>query len=71
MSLRWRQDGRLLCAAKTESEDGDCYIGDRLHYRLVQVCATIVPDKDEHENGLWHWIARDPVETLRKFDREN
>ena len=71
MSLRWRKDGRLLCAAKTEAEEGDCYIGDRLHYQLSQECAAIVPDKNEHTNGLWHWIKRDYVETQNRFDLEN
>ena len=71
MSLRWRKDGRLLCAAKTAAEEGDRYIGDGLHYQLSQECAAIVPDKDEHMTGLWHWIKRDPVETQNKFDLEN
>jgi len=70
MCLRWRKDGRLLCGAKTKAEEGDCFIGDRLHYQLAEECAAIVPDKDEHKNGLWHWIERDPVETQNRFDLE-
>ena len=70
MALHWRKDGRLLCAAKAEPEEGDCYIDDRLHYQLSEMCAAIVPDKAECKTGLWHWIKRDPVKTLREFDIE-
>ncbi len=54
MSLRWRIDGRLLCAAKTEAEPDDTYIGDRLHYHLSQT-GVIDPDEDEDATGLWSW----------------
>ena len=55
MSLRWRKNGRLVCAAKSRSRPGDTYIDDRLHYHLsLEVCA-IEPDKNEAISGLWHW----------------
>lgn len=57
MSLRWRLDGRLLCAAKCEAEDGDCYIDDRLHYELSIERGVIYPDPSEDTTGLWHWRA--------------
>lgn len=54
MSLRWRVDGRLLCGAKTEPEQDDCYIDDRLHYHM-SLTGIIEPDQNEAETGLWHW----------------
>lgn len=54
MSLRWRIDGRLLCAAKTEPELDDTYIDDRLHYHL-SLTGVIEPAPDEAASGLWHW----------------
>lgn len=56
MSLRWRKTGEILCGAKSEPMEGDCYIDDRLHYELSVIQKTIVPDKNEEENGLWHWL---------------
>ena len=56
MSLRWRRSGELLCGAKSEPLEDDCYIDDRLHYHLSLILRVIVPDPDEEENGLWHWI---------------
>lgn len=55
MSLRWRLDGRLLCAAKCDPESGDTYIDDRLHYELSIERGVIYPDKTEDVTGLWHW----------------
>jgi hypothetical protein len=56
MSLRWRKDGRLFCAAKCEAEPDDTYIDDRLHYKLSVELHVIQPDPDEESNGLWYWI---------------
>lgn len=56
MSLRWRKTGELLCGAKSEPQDGDCYIDDRLHYELSVEQKCICPDKDEEKNGLWYWV---------------
>lgn len=55
MSIRWRLDGRLLCAAMTEPEPGDCYIDDRLHYELSVEARAIIADADHEQNALWHW----------------
>ena len=56
MSLRWRLDGPLLCAAKTQPEDGDTYIDDRLHYQLSVVSRAILPSVDEEGSGEWLWL---------------
>lgn len=55
MAIRWRKDGRLLCAAMTEPEEGDIYIGDLLTKQLTVVMKVIVADPDHKKNALWHW----------------
>ena len=61
MSLRWRDygEGELLCAAKHPEKPHDSYICDAVHYQLSVVVGVIVPDKNEAENGLWHWRVDD------------
>jgi len=56
MSIRWRLNGDMICAAMSESEPNDCYIDDRLHYQLSTISRAIVADVDHESNGLWHWI---------------
>lgn len=56
MSLRWRLNGDLVCAATTSPEDGDTYINDRLHYQLSAISKAIVADADHESNDLWHWV---------------
>ena len=56
MSLRWRKTGELLCGAKSEKMGNDCYINDILHYELSIEQKCIVADKNESDNGLWHWV---------------
>lgn len=56
MALRWRKNGELVCAAKSEPEDGDTYIGDRLHYELSIIQKVVVPCENEEENGQWMWL---------------
>ena len=55
MAMRWRSDGRLLCAAMSKPEDGDFYIDDRLHYQLAVISKAVLADVDHKTNGLWHW----------------
>ena len=55
MAIRWRIDGALVCAAMSDEEDGDCYIDDRLHYKLSVEERALVADIDHEKNGLWHW----------------
>jgi len=56
MSIRWRKDGKLLCAAKHDEKEGDTYIDDRLQYQLSIECKVIVPDANESLNGVHHWL---------------
>ena len=58
MSIRWRKNGSLICASRSLPEDGDTYIGDRLHYQLSIVSKAIVADTDHKTNGLWHWVVK-------------
>jgi hypothetical protein len=60
VALRWRAGGELLCAAKTEPEEGDTYIDDRLHYQLSVVGRVIIADVEETTNGRWHWVHDAP-----------
>ena len=55
MAIRWRKDGQLICAAMSEAEEGDTYIGDRLSYELTTELQVIVADPNHKENGLWYW----------------
>ena len=59
MAIRWREDGRLLCAAASEPKDGDTYINDRLHYQLSVVSRAILADVEHEKNRLWHWVHED------------
>ena len=56
MSIRWRPNGDLLCAAMSKAEDDDTYIDDRLHYQLSVISRAIIADVDHETNGLWHWV---------------
>lgn len=55
MSIRWRKDGRLLCAAMSKEEKDDTYIDDRLHYELSVERRVIVASADHKNDGLWFW----------------
>ncbi len=59
MAIRWRKGGRLLCAAKSEPEEGDTYIDDRLVYQLSVISRAIVADINHEENGLLYWVHGD------------
>ena len=56
MSLRWRKSGELLCGAKYSALEDDTYIDDRLHYQLAVELKVVIPQADEQESGVWHWI---------------
>lgn len=60
MAIRWRKDGQLICAAMSEPEEGDYYIGGRLSYELTTRLQVIVADPNHKTNGLWYW-ARDAL----------
>jgi len=55
MSLRWRKDNTLICGAKSKKEKDDCYIDDRLHYKLSLEEQVVIPNVDENITGLWKW----------------
>lgn len=59
IAIRWRMDGQLLCAAKSEAKEGDTYIDDRLHYQLSVISRSIIADVDHEDNGLWYWVYGD------------
>ena len=59
MSIRWRINGDLVCAAMSEPEEGDTYINDHLHYQLSVISRAIIADVDHEKNGLWHWVHND------------
>ena len=56
MAIRWRKDGRLLCAAMSEAEEGDTYIDDRLTYMLSVTRGIIRADPNHKVNGRWYWV---------------
>ena len=56
MSIRWRLNGDMICAAMSKAEFGDCYIDDRLHYQLSVISRSIIADINHETNGLWHWV---------------
>lgn len=56
MSIRWRKNGQLICAAMSESEEDDTYIDDRLHYQLSVKSRAIIADINHESNGLWYWV---------------
>ncbi len=56
MSIRWRQNGDMVCAAMSEAETDDTYIDDKLHYQLSVESRAIIADVDHKNNGLWHWV---------------
>lgn len=70
MAIRWRKDGRLVCAAMSEEEEGDTYINDRLHYQLSVISRAIIADMDHEENGLWHWVHSEPRAFIRAINKE-
>lgn len=56
MALRWRKNGKLLCAAKHLGNKDDTYIDDRLHQLLSVELKVVVPNINESLSGEWHWL---------------
>lgn len=52
MTIRWRKNGTLLCAAQSNPNDNDTYINDRLHYQLSVISKTIKADLNHEQNGI-------------------
>jgi hypothetical protein len=65
MAMRWRKDGRLLCAAMTKPEEGDTYIDDGLHYQLSVISKAVIADVDHETNALWYWVHGEHQYSLR------
>ena len=61
MSIRWRLNGDMVCAAMSEAEEGDTYIDDKLHYQLSVISRAIIADVKHEINGLWHWVHSEKV----------
>lgn len=61
MSIRWRLNGEMICAAVSEAEPDDTYIDDKLHYQLSVISKAIIADIDHESNGLWHWVHNEKV----------
>ncbi len=56
MSVRWRADGTVVCAAMRDEEPGDTYIDDRLHYQLSVIQRVLLADTDHETTARWHWL---------------
>ena len=59
MSIRWRKNGDLVCAAMFPEENGDTYIDDVLHYAMSVIHKVIYADEKHEINGLWHWAEQE------------
>ncbi len=68
MSLRWRKNGDLLCAAKHRPLKDDTYIDDRLHYKLAVELKIVIPRDDELVSGRWHWKEKVIMSRARDWD---
>lgn len=60
MAVRIRKDGRIFCAALRPAEDGDTYVDDGLHYRLVWIDRVLVTDSNHMEHAEWWWRGNVP-----------
>ena len=70
MAVRIRADKKtIVCAAKSEEEPGDTYIGDGLHYVLgVELCVLSVCGYDANGADLWEFHA--PITLDEKIIKE-
>ena len=68
MAVRIRKDGRILCAAYHEKQEGDIYIDDGLHYYLAVEKRILVSEPmrlkggrgGHKKHGEWWWINEIP-----------
>lgn len=62
MALRVRKDGRILCAALHDAEDGDTYVNDGLHYEMSVIHKVIGAEPNElhMKSGQWWWMGNVP-----------
>lgn len=72
MSLRIREDGRILCAAMHPEEPGDTYLHDGISYMLTVVHRCIVTEPWELDggrgghsrHGQWWWADAVPEDVV-------
>lgn len=72
MSLRIREDGRILCAAMHPAEPGDTYLHDGISYRLTVELGAIVSEpmfsvvgRGGHlKHGEWWWANAVPPDVI-------
>lgn len=81
MAVRVRPDGRILCAARHDAEEGDDYIDDHIHYILSADLGALVTEpmycvggRGGHAyHGQWWWRHEVPddvvVDTLMDMRR--
>ena len=58
MALRVREDGRILCAAKSKPEEGDIYIDDAVHGWLAasyEISQHLIRSQGEDKSGTEEW----------------
>lgn len=63
MAVRIRKDGKIVCAALNQEEQGDCYIDDGAHYYLsVEEKILVTTPNDYHmkNGGQWWWKGQEP-----------
>lgn len=54
VALRIRKDRKtIVCAAKSEPEEGDCYINDCIHYVLAVEMDILHSNKDKEDT--WYF----------------
>ena len=70
MAVRIRKNRQIIiCAAKSDPQDGDCYIDDNLHYVLgVELCVLSVCSYDSNGADLWEFHF--PITMDKKVHKE-
>ena len=76
MSLRIREDGRILCAAMHPEAPGDTYLHDGISYRLTVELRAIVTEpmfskrgRGGHaKHGEWWWANDVPSDVVPETD---
>jgi len=72
MSLRIREDGRILCAAMHPEQSGDTYLHDGISYRLTVELRAIVTEPmlsdrgrgGHSKHGEWWWVNAVPADVV-------
>jgi hypothetical protein len=71
MSLRIRNDGRILCAAMHGEEPGDTYLHDGIHHRLCRLGAIVTEAMHQEggrgghaAHGEWWWVDEVPPDVV-------